>query len=202
MDKYRSREIFLDEGVVRKLESKIQRGEINIAEEIDNAKNTADTQIYKLCISPYTSVETLNMIYDEVLKSKSIISWHILYALAVNPNIDSKKFENFSENRDLRPFRLTMRDWYPVEYRWLFYSRPDLTWETIRQIYNNGCDRHELWILIHNKNMPEDLKKEILSDDWILNSLREQIRWAKPEKLYLNWYAEFFEDLDKKYLDN
>lgn len=202
IDQYKSRKFVDDKAHVKSIEQKIRNGEFTIREELEIAKTTSDCQIFTLCVSPYTSKDILDMTFDEVITYEGNILWHLLRAIALHPNTDPKKIET---NINQILFMGFNTSWVSSENSNIFFSKPDLTWETIRKIIQYSwifpprdiITWSQLCVLIHNKNIPEDLKKELLSDKKIANWLKNE--HIIPEKAYLNWDKERFEFIDKHF---
>ncbi|MEI8253561.1 MAG: hypothetical protein WCG25_07660 [bacterium] len=124
-----------------------------------------------------------------------------MYALVINPNLDPKRIEKYLEpyNTNGLPY---LRASYSQCFDDMLYSRPDLTPESIIKIFSYGCNFDDIKILIHNKNMPEDLKRKILSDKNMLHDLRTDSQFPEPEENYLGWNRKDFARLDKIYSVN
>lgn len=67
IDQYKSRKFVDDKAHVKSIEQKIRNGEFTIRNELEIAKTTSHCQIFALCVSPYTSKDILDMIFDEVI---------------------------------------------------------------------------------------------------------------------------------------
>lgn len=202
---------------IKSLESELEKGKIDIEKLVknENALEEEDYAIRKLdllTLGESTSNETLVKIFNKITE-KVDVDWKniaktrwakpLVRQIVLNPNLDPKVMEDHLDGIYENLTQPGIGD--DGGKLKLFLSRPDLTPETIRKLVKksgNFFGSNNIAILLHNPNMPTDLKKELLTKSDCQKTLKQLRSGGSLKKDLLNFDEERVKLTEKYYQDN